>query len=68
MINAFGTKNIAWMNYKLTWTHKTHHGSNLKVVTIFLPIIDFVSSQGGTLSVEMQNHMHQITRYCLRGD
>jgi hypothetical protein len=46
MINAFGTKNVAWMNFKSTWTHKIHHGSNLEEITIFLPIVYFVSPLG----------------------
>jgi hypothetical protein len=47
MINAFRTKNVALMNYMLTWIHKTHHGSNLGEVTIFLPIVYFVSPLRG---------------------
>jgi hypothetical protein len=49
--NIFG----AWTNHQHTWTHKTHHGPNLKKATTFPLIVLFVIRHMGYIQMSFRH-------------
>jgi hypothetical protein len=48
--NTFGART----NYEQTWTHKTHHGPNLREATTFPLIVFFVSNHGASTQMSFR--------------